>query len=140
MAQPIAVSARANLADAIVSVGMSKSKTTISAGVPLLAAYMQRVRKCRLMGSAALDLAYVACGRLDAYIEQSVSLWDVAAGQILVQNAGGQFEMTPREDHPDKISVVASSGRLDLRSDSAGEASRARRGERTFFPSRRASG
>ena len=40
----------------------------------MLAAYAKRVRKCRLMGSAALDLAYVACGRLDAYIEQSVSL------------------------------------------------------------------
>ena len=82
--------------------------------MPLLAAYAQRVRKCRLMGSAALDLAYVACGRLDAYIEQSVSLWDVAAGKILVENAGGKFEMTPREDHPDKISVVASNGRIDL--------------------------
>ena len=44
-----------------------------------------RARKCRLMGSAALDLAYVACGRLDAYIEQSVSLWDMAAGKILVE-------------------------------------------------------
>jgi myo-inositol-1(or 4)-monophosphatase len=66
------------------------------------------------MGSAALDLAYVACGRLDAYIEQSVSLWDVAAGKLLVEAAGGKFEMTPRQDNPDKISVVASSGRIDL--------------------------
>ncbi|MDB6149351.1 MAG: suhB, partial [Chthoniobacter sp.] len=66
------------------------------------------------MGSAALDLAYVACGRLDAYIEQSVSLWDVAAGQLLVENAGGQFEMQPLPDNPAKISVVASSGRIDL--------------------------
>jgi len=66
------------------------------------------------MGSAALDLAYVACGRLDAYIEQSVSLWDVAAGKILVETAGGQFEMTERTDTPGKISVIASSGRIDL--------------------------
>ena len=66
------------------------------------------------MGSAALDLAYVACGRLDAYIEQSVSLWDVAAGQILVESAGGEFSMTAREDQPEKISVVASSGKMDL--------------------------
>jgi myo-inositol-1(or 4)-monophosphatase len=112
--QPIAVSARTKLADAVLSVGFSKTKTTIAAGLPMLEKYVLRARKCRLMGSAALDLAYVACGRLDAYIEQSVSLWDVAAGQLLVENAGGQFEMQPLPDNPAKISVVASSGRIDL--------------------------
>jgi len=112
--KPIRVSPRTKLGDAMVSVGMSKSVATIQAGVPLLAAYAQRVRKCRLMGSAALDLAYVACGRLDAYIEQSVSLWDVAAGMLLVEAAGGKFQMTPREDNPNKISVVAYNGLIDL--------------------------
>ena len=112
--KPIAVSTRTLLADATLSIGFSKTKTTISAGLPMLEKYVMRARKCRLMGSAALDLAYVACGRLDAYIEQSVSLWDVAAGKLLVEAAGGQFAMTPLADNPDKISVVASSGRIDL--------------------------
>src|SRR6266853_481386 len=107
--KPIAVSPRTQPSDAVMSVGFSKTKTTIAAGLPLLEKYVKRARKCRVMGSAALDLAYVACGRFDAYIEQSVSLWDVAAGKILVEAAGGKFEMTPREDTPDKISVVASS-------------------------------
>jgi fructose-1,6-bisphosphatase/inositol monophosphatase family enzyme len=80
----------------------------------LLEKYVRRARKCRLMGSAALDLAYVACGRLDAYIEQSVSLWDVAAGKLLVESAGGKFESTPREDQPDKISVSAWNGAVDI--------------------------
>lgn len=111
---PISVSARTQLSEAVLSVGFSKTKATISAGVPLLEKYVMRARKCRLMGSAALDLAYVACGRLDAYIEQSVSLWDVAAGMILVEAAGGKFKMTPREDAPEKISVVASNGLVDL--------------------------
>ena len=111
---PMAVSDRTELKDAVLSVGFSKTKTTISAGIPLLEKYVMRARKCRLMGSAALDLAYVACGRLDAYIEQSVSLWDVAAGMILVETAGGKFKMTPREDAPEKISVIASSGNIDL--------------------------
>lgn len=111
---PMAVSQRTQLSDAVLSVGFSKTKTTISAGIPLLEKYVMRARKCRLMGSAALDLAYVACGRLDAYIEQSVSLWDVAAGMILVESAGGKFKMTPREDAPEKISVVASNGKIDL--------------------------
>ena len=111
---PITVSPRTQLSDAVLSVGFSKTKTTIAAGVPLLEKYVMRARKCRLMGSAALDLAYVACGRLDAYIEQSVSLWDVAAGKILVESAGGNFEMTARKDAPEKISVVASNGKIDL--------------------------
>ena len=111
---PIRVSARTRLADAMVSIGMSKTNVTISTGLPLLASYAQRVRKCRLMGSAALDLAYVACGRLDAYIEQSVSLWDIAAGQLLVESAGGAIEATPRADNPDKISVRAWNGTMDL--------------------------
>ncbi|MDB6172467.1 MAG: Inositol-monophosphatase [Chthoniobacteraceae bacterium] len=112
--KPIAVSTRTKLSDAVLSVGFSKTKTTIAAGMPLLEKFAQRARKCRLMGSAALDLAYVASGRLDAYIEQSVSLWDIAAGQILVETAGGKFKATPREDHPGKISVCASSGLIDL--------------------------
>jgi myo-inositol-1(or 4)-monophosphatase len=110
----IRVSARDNLSDAVLSIGFAKSKTTIAAGLPVLEHFIGRARKCRLMGSAALDLAYVACGRLDAYIESSVSLWDVAAGKLLVEAAGGRFEMAPRTDNPDKISVRASSGLLDL--------------------------
>jgi myo-inositol-1(or 4)-monophosphatase len=112
--KPIQVSTRTQLSDAVLSVGFSKTAATIAAGMPLLEKYVQRARKCRLMGSAALDLAYVACGRLDAYIEQQVSLWDVAAGKILVEAAGGTFEMTERADVPGKISVIAASGRVDL--------------------------
>ena len=110
----IRVSERTEHSDAIVSIGFSKSKATINAGLQLLPKYVERVRKCRMMGSAALDLAYVATGRLDAYIEQSVSLWDVAAGKLLVENAGGVFEMTPRADNADKISVRAWNGKIQL--------------------------
>lgn len=110
----ICVSKRENLSDAIVVVGFSKTSQTINAGLPLLERMIRRVRKCRLMGSAALDLAYVATGRLDAFIEQGVSLWDIAAGQMLVEAAGGKFRSTPREDDPAKLAVVASNGRMDL--------------------------
>jgi myo-inositol-1(or 4)-monophosphatase len=110
----IQVSTREKLSDAVLSIGFAKSKTTIAAGLPLLDYFVGRARKCRLMGSAALDLAYVACGRLDAYIESSVSLWDIAAGQLLVEAAGGKIEVQPRTDNPDKLSVRASSGRIDL--------------------------
>jgi myo-inositol-1(or 4)-monophosphatase len=76
---------------------------------------IHRVRKCRVLGSAALDLAYVACGRFDAYIEQGISLWDVAAGWLLVENAGGTVDLRPREDMKDKYSIVASNGIIDLK-------------------------
>ncbi len=64
---------------------------------------VHRVRKCRMLGSAALDMAYVACGRLDAYIEQGISLWDIAAGWLLVESAGGKVEMQARSDRAGQI-------------------------------------
>ncbi len=109
-----AVSNRTELKDAVLSVGFAKSKSTIAAGLPLFEKMISRARKCRLMGSAALDLAYIAAGRLDAYIESSVSLWDIAAGQLLVEAAGGKVETHPREDNPEKLSIIASSGKIDL--------------------------
>lgn len=112
--EPIRISSRKTLSDAVVSVGMSKSPDVARKATELLEKYVRRARKCRLMGSAALDLAYVACGRLDAYIEQSVSLWDVAAGKLLVEAAGGRADLIPREDNPDKISVRAWNGSMDI--------------------------
>jgi myo-inositol-1(or 4)-monophosphatase len=109
------VSERADLAESVVSVGLSKTGVTIEAGLPLLQDMVHRARKCRLMGSAALDMAYVACGRLDAYIEQGISLWDIAAGWILVETAGGSVEMKPRTDMKDKYSIIASNGVIDLK-------------------------
>ncbi len=108
------VSARKKLSEAVISIGLSKTSATIDVGMPLLTEMVHRVRKCRLMGSAALDMAYVACGRFDAYIEQGISLWDIAAGVLLVEAAGGKIEMHPRPDMKDKYSMVASNGVIDL--------------------------
>ena len=109
------VSERADLSEAVISVGLSKTGVMIESNLPLLQEMIHRARKCRLMGSAALDMAYVACGRLDAYIEQGISLWDVAAGWILVETAGGSVDMRPRKDMNDKYSIVASNGVIDLK-------------------------
>ena len=48
-----------------------------------------RVAGVRRLGAGALDMAWVACGRFDAYWEQSVSAWDMAAGVVIVREAGG---------------------------------------------------
>ena len=109
------VSERADLAEAVISVGLSKTGVMIESNFPLLEQMIHRARKCRLLGSASLDMAYVACGRFDAYIEQGISLWDIAAGWILVENAGGAVEMKPRTDMKEKYSIIASNGVIDLK-------------------------
>ena len=50
---------------------------------------IHQTRGIRRLGSAAVDLCYVACGRFDAYFEYSLNAWDVAAGALIVQEAGG---------------------------------------------------
>jgi len=112
---PIHVSDRAELAEAVISIGLAKTGETINTNFPLLQQMIHRVRKCRVLGSAALDLAYVACGRFDAYIETGISLWDIAAGWLLVENAGGTVDLRPRENMKDKYSIVASNGLIDLK-------------------------
>ncbi|TNE82004.1 MAG: inositol monophosphatase [Bacteroidetes bacterium] len=56
----------------------------------LLKTFMKGSRGLRRLGSAAVDLAYVACGRFDAFFEYSLAAWDVAAGAFIVQQAGGK--------------------------------------------------
>lgn len=107
-------SQRDKLSEAIVSIGFSKSSAAIQTGLPLLEKMAYQVRKCRMLGSAALDLAYVATGRMDAYIESSISLWDVAAGVLLVEAAGGRVELKPHTDNPDKFSIMACGGKIDF--------------------------
>ena len=112
---PIHVSDRAELAEAVISIGLAKTGETINTNFPLFQQMIHRVRKCRVLGSAALDLAYVACGRFDAYVETGISLWDVAAGSLLVENAGGTVDLRPRENMKDKYSIAASNGLIDLK-------------------------
>lgn len=57
----------------------------------VLETLMTSTRGIRRFGSAALDLAYVACGRFDAYFEYSLNAWDVAGGILLVKEAGGKL-------------------------------------------------
>lgn len=90
--RPIHVSRRRHLGDCVVSVGFAKTHDSIQAGLPTFARIVRRVRKIRMMGSAALALCYVAMGRFDAYIESGVSLWDIAAGGFIVERAGGRFQ------------------------------------------------
>jgi myo-inositol-1(or 4)-monophosphatase len=110
----IHVSDRSDLADAVVTVGFSKSKASIDAGFKRFVDIAYRVRKTRMLGSAALAMAYISCGRLDAYIEEIISLWDVAAGLLLVETAGGATKLFPKDDVGEKYSLCSSNGLLPL--------------------------
>jgi myo-inositol-1(or 4)-monophosphatase len=110
----IRVSGRNKLADAIVAVGVSKTESSIEKGLPILGKMMRSARKTRMMGSAALDIAYVASGRLDAYIESQISLWDIAAGMLMVELAGGKVDLRPHDSVPDKYSCVACGGGISF--------------------------
>jgi len=110
----ISVSLRERLADAVITVGFSKTKESMDVGLEKYKKIGYRVRKTRMLGSAALALTYIACGRLDAYIEESVNLWDIAAGVLLVQKAGGKITLTIPDHAPQCISIVATNGRIPL--------------------------
>jgi len=112
--KPIQTSARGELRDAVVTIGFSKSKEAMDAGLARYRSIAHRVRKTRMMGSAALALAYIACGRLDAYIEEQISLWDIAAGQLLVEAAGGTVRLSESTSDADKMGIVAHNGKLAL--------------------------
>lgn len=111
---PVKVSTRTLLSDAILTIGFSKSTEAIDKGMPIFERMVRSAKKCRAMGSAALDVAYVSCGRLDAYIESQINLWDIAAGVLLVEAAGGSVELLPHPTIPDKYSAVISSGNMNL--------------------------
>ena len=91
----IHVSRRRNIADAIVSTGFAKSQATLERGLPYFNCLARRARKIRIMGAAALALTYVASGRFDAYVERNVRLWDIAAGGLIIECAGGEFWYEP---------------------------------------------
>ncbi len=110
----IAVSERSQLAEAIVSVGVSKTLESVNDSLPLFQRMLRSAKKCRMMGSASLDIAYVASGRLDLYSETLISLWDIAAGLLLVETAGGTVKLTPRPNEVEKYAITAQSGRIDF--------------------------
>jgi myo-inositol-1(or 4)-monophosphatase len=107
--KPIRVSPRAKLDDAIAAMGYGKNEQTMGEAFKAFRALSQRTRKMRNMGAAGLALAYVACGRFDAYLERGISLWDIAAGGFIVERAGGEFW---RERMGAGYRMIASNGKL----------------------------
>jgi myo-inositol-1(or 4)-monophosphatase len=88
--QRIRVAARSRLNDAVIACGLPHyGRGDLALGRKETGAMMEQVAGLRRFGSAALDLAWVAAGRLDGYWERDLKPWDMAAGVILVREAGG---------------------------------------------------
>ncbi|MGD0088072.1 MAG: inositol monophosphatase family protein [Verrucomicrobiota bacterium] len=106
----VRVSHRARLDEAVIAMGFSKSRENLEKSLPHLIRLARRVKKLRLLGSAALELAYVASGRLDAYVERTINLWDIAAGALMVERSGGECYTRPAPGG--KLRMCADNGRL----------------------------
>jgi len=86
--RPIEASARDDLATALVATGFGYDAEVRRLQAAVLAELLPRVRDIRRLGAAALDLAWTAAGRYDAYYERGLNAWDLAAGVLLCQRAG----------------------------------------------------
>jgi len=106
------VSSTERLIDALLVTGFPyQVHETADALVGLFAAFLSRAQAVRRLGSAALDLCYVAAGRFDGFWEQHLKPWDMAAGALLVEEAGGR--VTGLDGQPFDVrrgQVVASNG------------------------------
>lgn len=90
-----------NVAEALVGTGFSYVAEERARQADVLRRFLPHVRDVRRFGSAALDLAWVAAGRLDAFYETGLSPWDWAGGSAIVREAGGTGTTIPVADGPD---------------------------------------
>ena len=109
--KPIRVSNRSRLGESVCAMGYGKNELMIGKSLRVFGSLSRKARKVRNMGSAGLALTYVACGRFDAYIEQGVSLWDIAAGGFIVERAGGEF-WRERVGDQQVYRMITTNGRL----------------------------
>jgi myo-inositol-1(or 4)-monophosphatase len=107
--QRLRVAARKRLSEAVIACGLPHlGRGDLGQFRKEFAAVQEKVAGLRRFGAAALDLAWVAAGRLDAYWERNLSAWDIAGGLILVREAGGfASDLDGGEDVFDKREILA---------------------------------
>lgn len=111
--EPISCSRVAAVENALLATGFPYSRAPGDLGFDMkpLVYFLGRARGIRRSGSAALDLAYVACGRLDGFWEEHLRPWDMAAGVLLVMEAGGIAESYDGSPWSPSSGGIASAGR-----------------------------
>ena len=109
--KPLAVSRIADLKGSLLATGFPLRPRLKERNLQILRAFLPRAQSVRRFGSAALCLAYVACGKLEAYWDLSLHRWDMAAGYLLVQEAGGACtDLQGGEVGPEGRELLASNG------------------------------
>ena len=106
---PIQVSSTNNFKQCFLATGFAYDPELIVKNVPIFERVHLKCQAVRRAGAAALDLAYVACGRLDGYWELQLNAWDVAAGILLVAEAGGHVSDATGKSYALDDSVMVSS-------------------------------
>jgi myo-inositol-1(or 4)-monophosphatase len=109
----IAGSTGEDLATAMVATGFGYDAAVRERQAAVVARVLPRVRDIRRVGAAALDLAWCACGRFDAYYERGVHHWDVAAGTLIASRAGMEVRDLPARGEDAWGVVVAGGGLID---------------------------
>ncbi len=113
---PIEVSRTSELRAAMLGTGFAYGGPAIERNLELFARVLPRARAVRRPGAVALDLCYVACGRLDGFWELELNAWDVAAAQLIVQEAGGTVTGPAGAPYRwEDEALVASNGHLHAR-------------------------
>ena len=111
--KPIRCSMRNSLEEALVATGFPYNQfDKLEKQLELVKDLAEQTRGIRRIGTAAVDLAYVACGRFDVYFEHYLNLWDVAAGILLVEEAGGVVSDFSGENDQSGMEIIASSRSL----------------------------
>ncbi|MEO0293374.1 MAG: inositol monophosphatase family protein [candidate division WOR-3 bacterium] len=112
--KPIRVSERLKLEESILATGFPYIKIREEdSNIPEFNALLMKSRCIRRLGSAALDLCYVACGRFDGYWEKHLKIWDISAGGLIVEEAGGKVTNFYKESWNYKNSdIIASNGKI----------------------------
>ncbi|RMG90403.1 MAG: inositol monophosphatase [Chloroflexi bacterium] len=87
--KPISVSPLEELAYAVIAIDLSRNRQTRRSTLELLPRFADEVMTTRIVGTAALTMAWVAAGRADAYMNFNLKPWDIAAAEIIVREAGG---------------------------------------------------
>lgn len=109
----VAVSSRDKLADSVLATGFAcLRKPQQRNNIGYFNAILPRIMDFRRMGAAAIDLAYVACGKIDGYWELNLNEYDIAAGVLLVEEAGGQICDFAGGRNIPSGGIVATNGRL----------------------------
>jgi myo-inositol-1(or 4)-monophosphatase len=107
----VSVSSVDSISKAALATGFPSSRDFSDKALSAFLKQVQQFKKIRMLGSAAMSLAYIASGRMEAYYEEDIWLWDVAAGLALLRAAGGDYEITtPKKNW--QVNVYAHNGQF----------------------------